>query len=432
MDKWVKATAFVFAAMAMPLQATDQYKIIDCGTLLDVENKKVVNDQQILINNDLIEAIGSELSVPAEAERIDLSNQVCMPGLMDMHVHILIDSTKATLDVLRITESASELTLFGLSNLWSLLDQGFTTIRIPGDMDKEYSTIALRDAINRGDFKGPRMLVAAHAIGPTGGHGDANSYAFDSLVPLGPWIVDGVDEIRRVVRQEFKHGSDWIKIHSTGGVMSQHDDPRVAAYSREEYAAFAEETHRHNKKITAHAHGDAGARAVVEAGFDSVEHATLMSEDTVKLMAKKGTFYVPTRYVVDWILQTGLSAGISESNLAKAKLVSEQHKQSIRLAHKHGVKMALGSDPIFPMDEAIREFNALANIIDDNWAVLQMGTINAAELLGLEAEIGSLKVGKQADIVATRENPIDKMKHIESVIFVMKGGEVVRQPRYEG
>ncbi|MEQ8263870.1 amidohydrolase family protein [Pseudohaliea sp.] len=414
--------------LAMNTYAADSYKVIECGSLLDVEREKVLRDQQILVNNDVIEAIGSDVSAPADAVKIDLSEQVCMPGLMDTHVHILIDSTKGTLDSLRITESASELTLFGLRNLWSLLDQGFTTIRIPGDLDKEYSTIALRDAINRGEFQGPRMLVAAHAASAIGGHGDANSHAYDSHVPLPLWIVDGVDEIRRYVRREFKYGSDWIKVHSTGGVMSQHDDPRVAAYTMEELQAFADEAHRHHKKITAHAHGDAGVRAVVEAGFDSVEHATLMEESTVKLMAQKGTVYVPTRYVVDWILDTGLSAGISESNLSKAKQVSEQHKRSIKLAHKHGVKMALGSDPIFPMDQAIREFDAMNKVLEDNWFVLQMGTINSAELLGLQDEIGSLKPGKQADIVAMPKSPLEDMSNIERVNFVMKGGAIVKQP----
>ena len=427
MSRLIKTAAAALAALALNAQAADSYTLIDCGSLLDVEKKKTFSNQQILVKNDLIEAIGSDLTAPAGAEQIDLSDQVCMPGLMDMHVHVMIDSTKATLDVLAITESASELTLFGLRNLWTLLDQGFTTVRLPGDLDKEYSTIALRDAINRGEFKGPRMLVAPHGIGPLGGHGDANSIAYDTHMPEGPWIVDGVDEVRKVVRREIKHGADWIKVHSTGGVMSQHDDPTVAAYTQEEYQALAEETHRHKKKITAHAHGDAGARAVVEAGFDSVEHATLLEESTVKLMAKKGTFYVPTRYVVDWILEMGLSAGISESNLGKAKMVSDRHRESIKLAYKHGVKMALGSDPIFPMDQAIREFNSMNTILEDEWYVLQMGTINSAQLLGLEDQIGSIKVGKQADIVATPNSPIDNMRNIESVSFVMKGGELIRQ-----
>lgn len=428
MSQFHRLLVVLFCSMSLPsgLHAEDNYALLECGTLLDVENRYALKDQKILIKNDVITAVGSEVDVPSNVVVTDLSDRVCMPGLMDAHVHIFIDSTKSIMDWQLITDSVADQTLFGLRNLQTLLHQGITTIRIPGDMDKSYSSISLRNAINRGEFDGPRMLVAPHAIGPLGGHSDQNAYALDSEVPVATWIADGVDDIRKAVRQEFKYGADWIKVMATGGVMSQHDDPRVAAYSKEEFEAFAEEAHRHNKKITAHAHGDEGIRAAVEAGFDSIEHATLMDQKTIDLMAKKGTYYIPTRYVLDWILDMGESSGISANNLAKAKLVAEQHKESIRRAYRSKVKMAMGSDPIFPMEQATREFSAMAKLIDDNWYVLQMGTINTAELLGLENEIGSIVVGKQADIVATPANPIDDMTNIEHVNFVMKGGKIVR------
>jgi len=415
----------VLASVA-PATNIDSLQHIQCGKLLDVVNKKTLSKQNILVRNGVIEAIGANVKAPEHAEQIDLSSQTCMPGLMDMHVHIFIDSTKANLDVQGLVSSSADQTLMGLRNLQSLLNQGFTTIRIPGDLEKAYASISLKNAINRGEFDGPRMLVAPHALSPTGGHGDANSLAADSHLPIAINIVDGVDEIRRTLRTEFKYGADWIKVMATGGVMSQHDDPNVAAYSDEEFRVFAEEAHRHNKKITAHAHGDSGIRAAVEAGFDSIEHGTLMEKSTAKLMAKQGTYYVPTLYVLDWILEMGQKGGITANNLEKAKLVAMKHASSVAMAYKYGVKMALGSDPIFPMDQAIREFDAMAKRIPDNWYVLQMGTINSAEMLGLEGSIGSLEVGKQADIVASSSNPIDSMKNIESVNFVMKGGKVIR------
>ncbi|NIB44969.1 amidohydrolase family protein [Pseudomaricurvus alkylphenolicus] len=419
------ATSALAAAPA-PATTGEQLQYIQCGKLLDVVKKKTLSNQNILVRNGVIEAMGAEVKAPVNAEQIDLSNQVCMPGLMDMHTHIFIDSTKSNLDAQGIMNSSADQTLMGLRNLQSLLNQGFTTIRIPGDLEKAYASISLKNAINRGEFDGPRMLVAPHALSPTGGHGDANSFAADSHLPIAINIVDGVDDIRRTLRTEFKYGADWIKIMATGGVMSQHDDPNIAAYSEEEFRVFAEEAHRHNKKITAHAHGDAGIRAAVEAGFDSIEHGTLMEKSTAKLMAKKGTYYVPTLYVLDWILEMGQKGGITANNLEKAKMVAKKHADSVAMAYKYGVKMALGSDPIFPMDQAIREFDAMAKRIPDNWYVLQMGTINSAEMLGLKDTIGSLEVGKQADIVATAKNPIDEMKNIESVSFVMKGGKVVR------
>jgi len=414
------------ATAPAPATTGEQLQYIQCGKLLDVVKKQTLSNQNILVRNGVIEAMGADVKAPEEAESIDLSNQVCMPGLMDMHTHIFIDSTKSTLDVAGLVNSSADATLFGLRNLKSLLNQGFTTIRIPGDLDKAYASISLKNAINRGEFDGPRMLVAPHGLSPTGGHGDANSFAADSHLPIALNIVDGIDDIRRTLRTEFKYGADWVKVMATGGVMSQHDDPNVAAYSDEEFAVFVEETHRHNKKITVHAHGDEGIYAAVKAGVDSVEHGTLMSKRTAKLMAKKGTYYVPTLYVLDWILEMGKKGGITANNLAKANLVAQKHANSVAMAYKYGVKMALGSDPIFPMDQVNREFDAMAKRIPDNWYVLQMGTINSAELLGLEDTIGSLEVGKQADIVATAKNPIDEMKNIESVSFVMKGGKVIR------
>ena len=423
------ALALAAVSLTTPSQGqqADHYVEIHCGQILDVEAREVLSDQRILVRNDLIEAIGSRVESPGDVARVDLSSHTCMPGLMDMHAHLFIDATGRTIDESAPTQSSAYNALMGLRNAETLLRLGFTTIRVPGDMDYHYAGIELRDAIARGWHQGPRMLVAPHAISPLGGHGDFNSYAPDLPHPItGPFIADGVDEVRRAVRREIKYGADWIKVMASGGVMSQHDDPEVAAYTTEEFAAFAEETHRHGKKITAHAHGDAGIRAAVLAGFDSIEHATMMEEETAKLMVEMGTYYVPTVYVVDWILERGATGGISANNLAKAERVAERHGDSVKLAGDHGVNLIIGSDPIFPMNEAIREFTALARRVPDNWTVLRAGTLNSAHMLGLEKEIGSIAVGKQADIVASPRNPIDSMQNIENVTFVMKGGQIIR------
>ncbi len=422
--------ALILLGVPNTAAAQDRWTVVSCGQLLDVEAKQTLRNQQLLIRNDRIEAIGRTVNAPNEADRIDLSDQVCLPGLMDMHIHLFIDTTGQTVDQSAPTQSSAYNALMGLRNAQTLLDLGFTTIRVPGDMDYHYAGIELRNAIERGEHRGPRMKVAPHAISPLGGHGDFNSYAADlPHVVVGPKIADGVDGVRRAVREEIKYSADWIKVMASGGVMSQHDDPEVAAYSDEEFVAMAEETHRHRKKITAHAHGDAGIRAAVEAGFDSIEHGTMMSAETARLMAEKGTYYVPTVYVVDWILERGATGGISADNLAKAKVVAAQHGNSIRLAGENGVRLIIGSDPIFPMEEAIREFTALAKRVQDNWTVLQAGTINPATMLGLNTELGSLTVGKIADLVATPRSPIERMENIERVSFVMKSGEVTRDDR---
>ena len=401
--------------------------VVRCGELLDVEAKRTLNDQQIRIEGDRIVEIGDRVRSSAGDRIIDLSDRVCMPGLMDTHVHLFIDTLSKTVDQAAPTQSSAYNALMGLRNLRTLLDLGFTTVRVPGDMDYHYAGIELRNAIERGWFEGPRMFVAPHAISPLGGHGDFNSYAPDlPHAVLGPKIADGVDGVRRAVREEIKYGADWIKVMASGGVMSQHDDPEVAAYTAEEFRALAEETHRHGKKITAHAHGDAGIRGAVEAGFDSIEHGTMMSAETARLMAEKGTFYVPTVYVVDWILERGATGGISANNLEKAKKVSALHAQSIAHAGDSGVRLVIGSDPIFPMEEAIREFTALAKRVRDNWEVLRAGTLHPAMMLELDDQLGSLAVGKKADLVASPQSPIERMQNIEQVSFVMKDGRVVR------
>ncbi|MFC3053254.1 metal-dependent hydrolase family protein [Kordiimonas pumila] len=417
----------VLAVMGTCAQAEDQWTVLKCGSVLDVENKKTLQNQQVLIKNDTITKIGTDVQAPGGAKVVDLSKSVCLPGLMDMHAHLVTDLTSATLDQASPTQSYGYNALMAMRNAQTLLSVGFTTIRVPGDMGYYYPDIEVRNAINRGEYQGPRMLVAPHAISALGGHGDYNSYAPD--LPhkvLGPLIADGPEEIRKAVREEIKYGADWIKVMASGGVMSQHDDPEVAAYSPEEFKAFADEAHRYKKKITAHAHGDAAIRAAVEAGFDSIEHATMMEEATAKLMAKQGTYYIPTLYVLDWILDRGATGGISANNYEKAQLVGTMHSDSVKMAYKHNIKILIGSDPIFPMKEAIKEFQALAKRIPDNWYVLQAGTINSAEMLGLKDKIGSIVVGKKADIVATPASPIDDISNIEKVSFVMKSGDVVR------
>ena len=418
--------AFSLSPVSM---AADRYIDIHCGILLDVEEQEALSDQHILVRNDIIAAVGSSVNAPAGAQAIDLSDRVCAPGLMDMHVHLFIDATKVDLDAGSVKQSSAFNALMGLSNAQTLLQHGFTTIRVPGDFDVYFAGVELKHAFERGQFIGPRMLVAPHTLSPLGGHGDANSFAPDAGVALRPGIVDGADEARLAVRREVKYGADWIKIMASGGVMSQHDDPAVAAYTQEEFNAFADETHRLRRKITAHVHGDAGARMAVQAGFDSLEHGTMLEPETVEMMAERGTFLIPTRYVVDWILERGQQGGITANNLAKAQMVSKTHGDVIKLAYRRGVKMAVGSDPIFPMGESVREFAALNRIIDDAWFVLRAGTIRAAELLELEDQVGSIKTGKAADIVAMPASPIEEMSNIEQIDFVMKGGVVVRHGR---
>ncbi len=425
---WSLTTAVFFTGIfARPAPAADQWTAIDAGTVVDVERKTFIRRATILIKNDRIHAVGTNLKVPPEAKKIDLSNAYVLPGFIDMHTHVFATyDQKSRLEAV-LTQSSADNALIGLKNLQTMMRSGITTVRLPGDKDQGFAAISIRNAINRGDFAGPRMFVAPHFAGPVGGHGDLNDVSpeWEGHVE-GQVIYAGIENMQNHVRREVKYGADWIKIMVTGGVMSQHDDPAIQGFSDEELKALADETHRYRRKITAHAHGDAGAYAAVKAGFDSIEHGTMISDRTIKLMVDKGTFLVPTVYVLDWIVAHGAGGGISANNYEKALRVAKTRNIAIMNAYKAGVKLALGSDPVFPHNEAIREFAAMAKVGIAPWDVLCAGTTGGAELLDQRQNLGSLEPGKLADIVAVPGDPVADIAQVEKAFFVMKEGRVFR------
>lgn len=413
---------------ALPVSAANlsNAKLLQCGAVVDVESRQMLRNMQLLVVDDAIQDIGRDLNMPEGASVIDLSDQFCLPGLMDTHVHLFIDSEAGTLAENFLNKSSADNALLGLKRLQIMLNDGFTTIRVPGDIDYQFTVVDLRDAVNRGDFDGPRMLVAPHALSPLGGHVDLNSIRPDGPHVVGTIVAAGVDNVRQAVRREVKYGADWIKITASGGVMSQHDDPRIQSWTDEEIFAFADEAHRLGVKITAHVIGNQAGLKVARAGFDSMEHGMMLQDETIQAMVENDVVLVPTRYVLEWILAQGVGGGITEDNYRKARLVNDMARQSLMKAYRAGVKIALGSDPIFPHEQIPCEFASMVRAGIEPWDAIRAGTINSAELLGLEEEIGSLAVGKQADIVAVAGDPAADITELERVGFVMKGGEVVR------
>lgn len=429
----VPGVALVAALLSLSVEASDSVAgaegitLLRCGAIVDVERERIVPARDLLVENGVIRQIEAGLGTPAGVIVVDLSDRYCAPGLMDMHIHLFIDSRTGTLAQNFLNKSTGMNALQGLKRAQILLQHGFTTIRIPGDIDYGFAAIDIRNSINRGEFVGPRMLVAPHALSQLGGHVDLNDIRPDIPAPVNGTIVPaGVDNVREAVRREVKHGADWIKITASGGVMSQHDDPRIQGWTDEEIFAFADEAHRLGVKITAHVHGHQAGLTVARAGFDSIEHGTMLRDEAIEAMVENDVILVPTRYVLEWILEQGARGGITDDNLRKAKLVDEMHQTALMKAYKAGVRIAMGSDPIFPHEESNREFAAMVSAGIEPWDAIRAGTIVAAELLGIEREIGSLSVGKAADIVAIRENPVDDITTLERVSFVMKGGVVVR------
>ena len=394
-----------------------------CGRVIDVRTGQAASNVVIVVRDGRIAEMGS--AAPSGADAIDLTRATCVPGLIDVHVHLLFNSSDVATGYLN--RSSARKALDGLRAAQLLLRLGFTTLRDPGDMDKYYATIELRNAIQRGEFAGPRLLVAPHFLSPTGGHADLNELSPD-ITSLGRGIiVNGADAMRAAVREEIKYGADWIKLFATGGVLSAATDPNLQAFTDEELRAAVDEAHRHGKKICAHAIGTAGINACIRAGVDSIEHGFLIDDEGIAIMKQHGTFLVPTIEIADFVVEEGAQHGLPADRVAKARALIADRDRRLRAAFAAGVKIAFGTDSgPMPHGRGVREFAKLVNLGLTPLQVVRAATSNAAELLGLDKEIGTLEIGKRADIVAVPENPLDNIRTLEHVQFVMKDGRIIR------
>ena len=422
----ILAAVLVFAGAAgAPLSAAEPVVFIRCGRLIDGRGDQAMGPAVVKISGDRITAIGKDLPTAPGAQTIDLTDAPCLPGLIDLHAHILINPGDVLADSLR--KSSARKALEGLRNARVRLQNGFTTLRDPGDEDLYYSTIEIRDAIARGDFEGPRLFVAPHMISSTGGHGDFNDLAADLALQVPNVVVDGPDSMRKAVREEIKHGADWIKLAATGGVMSAADDPRAQAFTDEEFRAAVDEAHRHGRKVTVHAIGTGGIKAALRAGVDCIEHGILIDEEAITMMKQRGVPLVPTIYVLDYIIEQGEKTGIPADRIAKARSLQAERDRAMRVAFTSGLTIAFGSDTIFPHETANREFARMVRLGLSPMGAIKAATANAARVLGIEKDLGTLEVGKRADLVAVPRDPLADVTALESVTFVMKDGRVVRK-----
>jgi imidazolonepropionase-like amidohydrolase len=410
--------------MATPAAAAEATTLIRCGRLIDGRGEQAAAAVDIQVVGDRIAAVGKGLTAPPDARTIDLSSATCLPGFIDLHAHILINPGDALADSIR--RSSAHKALDGLRNAQVRLQNGFTTLRDPGDLDLYYSTVEIRDAIARGDFQGPRLFVAPHMISPTGGHGDFNDLAADLAFQVPNLVVDGPEAMRKAVREEIKHGADWIKLAATGGVMSAGDDPRAQAFTDEEFRAAVDEAHRHGRKVTVHAIATGGIKAALRAGVDCIEHGLLIDEEGIALMKERGVPLVPTVYVLDYIIEEGERRGIPADRIAKAKALQADRDRCLRAAFAAGLTVAFGSDTIYPHENANREFGRMARLGLSPMATIRAGGANAARVLGIEKQVGTLEAGKRADVVAVPRDPLADVTALENVVFVMKDGRVVK------
>ncbi|HEY3130359.1 MAG TPA: amidohydrolase family protein [Acidobacteriota bacterium] len=390
--------------------------------LIDGKSDHRIPNPVVVIERDKIAQVGSGIAIPPDAEVLDLGAVTLLPGLIDCHDHLTSNPEHSGYQSLGV--SVPRQTLHGATNALKTLRAGFTTVRNVGAGG--YSDVALRDAVNEGDLPGPRMLVSGPALGITGGHCDDNllSYEFhhkDEGVADGPW------EVRAKVREVVKYGADLIKICASGGVLSKGDQPGTPQYTLEEMKAIAEEAHKLGRKVAAHAHGTQSIKEAIQAGIDSIEHASLIDDEGIRLAREHGTFLVMDIYNDDFILQHGAKVGMLPESIEKEKKIGQLQRNNFARALKGGARMAFGTDGgVYPHGDNARQFQYMVKYGMTAMQSIQAATINAAELLGWNDRIGSVETGKFADLIAVQADPLSNIRSLEDVGFVMKGGVVIK------
>src|SRR5215467_589341 len=419
-------TMLIAGSWAIAQSPGADYIFVHAGKLVDVRSGRVLTDQAILIEGNLIKEVGPAEQVrqhaPANAKTIDLSNKAVLPGLIDCHTHLTFDPTSLGYEALGI--SIPREALIGARNARLTLEAGFTTVRNVGA--NGYSDIALRDAINAGDVPGPRIVASGPAIGSTGGHVDVSLLA-PEFHYKGEGVADGVPAVIAKTREIIKYGADCIKIAATGGVLSKGDSPGAEQFSDEEIRAIITEAHRLGRKVAAHAHGAAGIKQAVQAGVDSIEHGSFIDDEAITLMKERGTYLVPTLYLADWFMDNYKKIGVPEFMVAKARVVMPAARQNIARAFKAEVKVAFGTDAaVYPHGLNAREFAVMVKLGMPPMQAIKSATINAAELIGWSDRVGAIEPGHYADVIAVSGDPSTDVTVLEKVDFVMKGGKVVK------
>ena len=405
---------------------------IDCGRLLDVQKGTWRERVSIVVDNGSIVSVGP---LTGAAGNIDLSRHACLPGLIDMHVH-LTSETQPAIDSYRerLTANPADMAYRSIRFAERTLMAGFTTVRDLGASDD--LNIALKRAIAAGDVPGPRMFTAGKSLATTGGHADpTNNLSHFLNEKIGtPGPVEGVlnspEEARQAVRQRYKDGADLIKVTATGGVLSQAASGQNSQYTEDELRAVVTTAKDYGFRVAAHAHGAEGMKRALRAGVDSIEHGTLMDDEVIALFKKTGNWYVPTisagRFVADKAKIPNYYSALVQP---KAAAIGPQLQATFARAHKAGVKIAFGTDAgVFPHGENAKEFGYMVEAGMAPIETIRAATVNAALLLDQSKRLGAIAPGFAADIIAVEGDPLKDVKVLEQVRFVMKDGVVYKTP----
>jgi len=423
----MKKLLFAFLFICFTTNAQDYY--IHVGKLFDSEAGKFLNDMTIIVSGKKILDVkkGFQYSKNDSDIIIDLKDSSVMPGFIDLHVHIESEYNPEKY-LNEFTAEESETAFSSLKFAERTLMAGFTTVR---DLGGSGVNISLRNAINKGEVDGPRIFTAGKAIGTTGGHADPTNGWKKSLAGNpGPreGVVNGPDDARKAVRQRYKNGADVIKITATGGVMSIAKNGQNPQFTIEEIKAICETAKDYDMIVAAHAHGDEGIQRAVKGGVHTIEHGTLLSKKSMELMKEYGTYYVPTITAGKEVAAKAKIPGYyDELVVPKALAIGPKIQSTLEKAYKAGVNIAFGSDAgVFPHGKNAKEFRYMNEAGIPVIECLQAATIVNSKILSMESEIGQIKKGFFADIVATKINPVDDVTALEDIQFVMKEGKVYK------
>ncbi|HEX9577198.1 MAG TPA: amidohydrolase family protein [Myxococcales bacterium] len=398
---------------------------VKAGRLFDGLSETYRQNVALRIEGDRIAAVGA--TIPAGAEVIELPT--VLPGLIDCHVHLQSRSDHFE-DIWDFKESLPQHSMVAVIHARRTLLAGFTTVRDVGSAP--FLAVDLRKLIDEGYFPGPRIVASGPGISITGGHGDLNNYAPNVSTRLFPEergfrIADGADEIRHVVRAQVKYGVDVIKILASGGVFSRGDTPGAPQYTLEELKVAVEEAHKAGRRIAAHAHGAQSIKDATRAGVDSIEHGTLIDAEGIRLMKERGTFLDGDIYNDDFILANAAALHIPEEYVAKERAIGQIQRDNWAKAVKAGVRITFGTDAgIFPHGDNAKQFAVMVRYGLPPARAILAATASAAELLDRSKDVGTLQPGRYADLVAVTGDPLQDVRVLENIPFVMKGGAVVK------
>ena len=418
------------ATLAMTLMAGAAWAetlVVTADRMVDVERGVYVAAPVVVITDGRIVSVGDRVpaDVPTDAKRLDLPGLTLLPGLIDMHVHLGGTPYVAGFEALRFADDFEP--ILQVPHARATLMAGFTTVRNLGG--PPFADVALRQAIDGGFVEGPRVVPAGVSFGATGGHCDHTGMPH-AMEMRNEYNADSPDAARHSVREVRKYGAQVIKVCATGGVFSHNTEPGQQQMTEAELRAVADEAHMWGLKVAAHAHGTEGIKAAIRAGIDTIEHASLIDDEGIRLAREHGTWLSMDIYNTDFTQATGTEFGVTEDNLRKDREIAQAQRDNFRRAHDAGARMVFGSDAaIYPHGRNAEQFAVMVRYGMSPAEAIRAATWNASQALGREADVGAVSVGRYGDLIAVAGDPLADVTTLQTVPVVVKGGEVVKDAR---